>query len=106
MLYYAQSTDVFYFFYFEIRHMSQSLRDHIVVTFGDVYLKQTGLNTLPILTDETVLLETGLDSLGFAVLVVTLEQELGFDPFLLSEDAYYPRTFGEFVRFYETNSSQ
>jgi hypothetical protein len=26
---------------------------------------------------------------------------LGFDPFSISSDAYYPVTFGDFVRFYE-----
>jgi len=56
----------------------------------------------PIL-QETVLLESGLDSLGFATLVATLEMELGFDPFSESETAFYPRTFGEFVTFYFEN---
>jgi acyl carrier protein len=55
----------------------------------------------PALDEDTVLLDTGLDSLGFAVLVTRLEEELGYDPFSLSEDAFYPQTFGEFVRFYE-----
>jgi len=86
--------------------MNSELRDRIVVVFGEVYRNQTGSEVVPKLTDETVLLETGLDSLGFAVLVVTLEQELGYDPFLLSEEAYYPRTFGEFVRFYEANAAK
>ena len=36
-------------------------------------------------------------------LVRELEEELGFDPFTLSTEAFYPRTFGEFVRFYEAN---
>jgi len=53
------------------------------------------------LLDETVLLETGLNSLGFAVLVVTLEDELGFDPFPMLEEAVYPRTFIEFVDVYK-----
>lgn len=47
-----------------------------------------------------------MDSLGFAVLVVMLEDELGFDPFVLSEEAYYPRTFGEFVRFYQAAAAK
>jgi hypothetical protein len=53
------------------------------------------------LSDDLVLLESGLDSLGFAILVARLEGELGFDPFTISKDAYYPLTFGDFVRFYE-----
>lgn len=53
------------------------------------------------LTDDTVLLETGLDSLGFAVFVTNLEMELGYDPFTLMDQPVYPRTFGEFVAVYE-----
>ena len=56
------------------------------------------------LDDESVLLETGLNSLGFAILVARLEQQLGFDPFASSEHAYYPRTLGEFIGFYEKNA--
>lgn len=61
-------------------------------------------NPPPVLHDDTVLLDTGLDSLGFAVLVTRLEDELGYDPFSLSDDAFYPQTFGEFVRFYEEHA--
>ncbi|OAN19074.1 hypothetical protein A3K86_01500 [Photobacterium jeanii] len=51
--------------------------------------------------DDQVLLESGLDSLGFAILVTLLEEELDFDPFQEMEDAVYPITFGEFVAIYE-----
>lgn len=58
--------------------------------------------TLPApLSAETRLLDTGLDSLGFAVLVVRLEDRLGYDPFMLMADAVYPRTLGEFTAIYE-----
>jgi len=53
------------------------------------------------LTDELVLLESGLDSLGFAILAARLEDVLGLDPFATSEDVYFPATLGEFIRFYE-----
>lgn len=53
----------------------------------------------PILT--TPLSETSLDSLGFAILVARLEEELGYDPFALMTEAIYPTTFGEFVEIYE-----
>ena len=56
---------------------------------------------LAALTDDLVLLESGLDSLGFAVLVARLEDVLGLDPFTSSDDVYYPVTLGEFIRFYE-----
>lgn len=53
------------------------------------------------LTDDLVLLDNGFDSLFFALLVVELEAELGWDPFVAEDLAYYPRTFGEFVAFYQ-----
>ncbi|WP_418357374.1 phosphopantetheine-binding protein [Shewanella basaltis] len=57
------------------------------------------------INDDQVLLESGLDSLGFAILVALLEEELDLDPFQLMEDAVYPKTFGEFVAIYEKYSS-
>ena len=51
--------------------------------------------------DHTVLLESGLDSLGFAILVARLEEELGRDPFTEMEEVIYPRTLGEFIAIYE-----
>ena len=53
------------------------------------------------LTDDLVLLDCGLDSLCFAILVARLEDELGFDPFSTDDDVYFPTTFGDFVAFYE-----
>jgi acyl carrier protein len=56
---------------------------------------------LPALTDDLVLLDSGLDSLAIAILVARLEETLGFDPFTASDDIYYPVTLGDFIRFYE-----
>jgi hypothetical protein len=56
---------------------------------------------VPEITDDLVLLETELDSLGFAVLVTRLEESLGYDPFSLMTEPVYPTTFGEFVAVYE-----
>lgn len=53
------------------------------------------------LQDSTVLLESGLDSLGFAVLVTRLEDTLGYDPFTLMDEPVYPRTLEEFVDVYQ-----
>ncbi len=53
------------------------------------------------LDDDLVLLESGLDSLCFAILVTRLEDEVGFDPFTLSDDVYFPVTLGDFIRFYD-----
>lgn len=68
-------------------------------------LAQTNVNkSYDNLSDDTILLETELDSLGFAILVALLEEELDYDPFQLMEDAVYPQTFGEFVAIYEKYS--
>lgn len=80
-----------------------TLENAIRETFRDVFKEQNQGTIAPELSADSVLLETGLDSLGFAILVVRLEETLGFDPFVLSAEAYYPQTFGDFVTFYETN---
>jgi hypothetical protein len=59
-----------------------------------------------VLVDETILLESGLDSLGFAILVARLEEELGYDPFVLMDVPVYPRTLGEFIRIYQQLSPE
>ncbi|WP_419478504.1 acyl carrier protein [Ilumatobacter sp.] len=60
--------------------------------------------TMPEFTDDTLLLETDLDSLGFAVLVTRLEERLGYDPFSLMDEAVYPATLKEFVEVYDRYS--
>ena len=57
--------------------------------------------TLPPLGDELVLLDSGLDSLCFAILVARLEDSLGLDPFTSSDEVYFPVTLGDFVKVYE-----
>ena len=76
------------------------LKDQIKEVFNEVFELQNEGVELPNLESETVLLETGLDSLGFAIMVTRLEEEVGYDPFTLCADAYYPQTFGDFVEFY------
>jgi hypothetical protein len=53
------------------------------------------------LSDDLVLLESGFDSLCFAVLVARLEDKLGFDPFTRGDDGTLPLTVGDLVRVYE-----
>ena len=79
------------------------MRAKIEAVFKSVFLFENEGAKAPRLTDDVVLLETGLDSLGFATFVMELEAELGFDPFSLSEEPYYPRTFGELVTYYVDN---
>ena len=53
------------------------------------------------LTDELPLMDSGLDSLCFAIIVSRLEIVLGVDPFSHNEDAPFPVNLQEFVHFYE-----
>lgn len=71
--------------------------------FASIMTEQ-GRQAVTPLHHDSALLESGLDSLGFAILVTKLEDELGYDPFTVSETPYYPRTFGEFVSFYKEHA--
>jgi len=77
------------------------MREKISEVFLEVFKREVPETDPPALSDDLILLESGLDSLGFAVLIVELENRLGFDPFSLANEAFYPRTFREFVEFYE-----
>ena len=77
--------------------------DIIKQTFEEVFAENNQVNEMPKLDENLVLLESGLDSLGFAVLVVKLEEKLNFDPFILSDTPYYPQTLGDFIKFYTDN---
>lgn len=56
---------------------------------------------LAALTDQTVLADSGLDSLCFAIIVARLEDDLGVDPFTASDEVYFPVSFADFVALYE-----
>jgi acyl carrier protein len=75
------------------------VRTEIVTQFKQVAQEQK--KRLAPLTDRLELLNSGLDSLCFAILVSRLEDSLGRDPFSLAEDAEFPVTFGDFVNLYE-----
>ena len=76
-----------------------SVRSTIAAQFEQVATEQK--KTLAPLSDDLVLLESGLDSLCFAVIVARLEDALGVDPFSAAEDAEFPVTLGDFIKFYE-----
>jgi len=76
-----------------------SVRTSIVSQFEQVAKDQR--KKLAPLSDDLVLLESGLDSLCFAILVARLEDALGVDPFSAAEDAEFPVTLGDFIKFYE-----
>jgi acyl carrier protein len=57
--------------------------------------------TLAPLQDDLPLMESGLDSLCFAILVARLEDTLGVDPFASVSGSRFPTTVGSLVSFYE-----
>jgi acyl carrier protein len=76
-----------------------SVRSTITSQFQQV--AQEHQRTLTPLSDDTKLIESGLDSLSFAVIVARLEDLLGIDPFNAADVLEFPVTFGDFVRLYE-----
>ena len=82
---------------------NSTLFTQILTVYQEVYSSQNKGVSAPKIKNETVLLESGLDSLGHAILITRLEEKLGYDPFSISTEAYYPRTFGELVEFYRVN---
>jgi acyl carrier protein len=79
--------------------MGMSVRSTVTKIFEQVAQEQQ--RTLVALSDNLKLLESGLDSLSFAIIVAKLEDELGFDPFNSDELVEFPITFGDFVHLYE-----
>jgi aryl carrier-like protein len=57
--------------------------------------------TLAPLTDNLSLLDFGLDSLCFAILLARLEDVIGANPFAASPEVRFPNTIGELIAFYE-----
>jgi len=76
-----------------------SVREKIISAIQQIAVEQHV--ALPPLDDDLALQETGLDSLGFAILVARLEDDVGFDPFSLSTNPSLPLTIGDLIRAYE-----
>ena len=81
-----------------------NVRSEILDQFKQVAHEQD--RRLVPLCDELPLLDSGLDSLCFAILVSRLEIVLGVDPFSQNTDAPFPVNLGEFIRFYENTVQQ
>jgi len=79
-----------------------SVRAVITGVFEEVAREQQ--RNLAPLKDDLKLLQSGLDSLSFALIVARLEDSLGFDPFDSAES--FPVTFGDFVRLYAAHQKE
>ena len=79
--------------------VGMSLRPVIIAEFERVAREQE--RTLAPLSDDVVLLASGLDSLCLAIIIARLENTLGFDPFVTPDGVNLPVTVGHFIRSYE-----
>lgn len=75
------------------------VEDTVKTQFEQVAIEQH--RKLSRLIPELKLLDCGLDSLGFALIVARLEDALGFDPFESCEEMKFPVTYGDFIKMYE-----
>jgi hypothetical protein len=73
---------------------------HTIISEFEQIARQQAKKLAP-LSDNLVLLDSGLDSLCFAIIVARLEDTLGLDPFNSEEEVDFPVTLGDFIRFYE-----
>ncbi len=79
-----------------------TVRETIKTQFEQVAVEQH--RKLVRLADDLKLLDSGLDSLSFALIVARLEDKLGFDPFDSDAVERFPVTFGDFVQLYESHA--
>ena len=83
-----------------------SLHEILIDEFNAVFNEKNPGDQPPVLCPDTVLMQTGLDSLGLAIWIVRLEIRLGYDPFQLSSEPFYPVVFSDFFKFYESFYSE
>jgi acyl carrier protein len=74
-----------------------TIRSTILAEMQQIAVRQD--RTLGPLTDDLALLNSGFDSLCFAILVAQLEDDLGLDPFS-SEQVEFPVTLGDFNKLH------
>jgi aryl carrier-like protein len=81
----------------DIRQMD--IRQVVIQQFEQVAREQK--RSLAKLSDDLDLLDTGLDSLCFAIIVAQIEDIVDLDPFGSSDEVPFPVTVGDFIRCYE-----
>ena len=79
-----------------------SIRSIILSQFESVAKEQN--QKLAPLSDDLELLNCGLDSLCFAIIVARLEDALGYDPFSSDEVVDIPLTLNDFIKLYENHA--
>ena len=76
-----------------------NVRSEILDQFKQVAHEQD--KRLGPLSDELPLMDSGLDSLCFAIIVSRLETALDVDPFSQNQGAPFPVNLRDFISFYE-----
>ena len=76
-----------------------STRDTIISVFEQVAADQNC--RLAPMSDDLRLAECGLDSLSFAIIIASLEDSLGVDPFNSAEWVDFPATLGGLIQLYD-----
>jgi len=74
------------------------MRNQIIAVIEQVAREQN--KTLRPITDDLEIVESGLDSLCFAIIVAKLEDRFGVDPLNTDTEAEFPITFGDFFAMY------
>lgn len=77
----------------------------IILSEFEAVAKEQGRELAP-LSDDLELLDSGLDSLCFAIIVARLEDVLGCDPFNGDEAIDLPLTLNDFIRLYERDGKK
>jgi acyl carrier protein len=82
-----------------MQEVDMTVRAAVISQFTQVAKEQN--KQLAPLSDDLVLVDSGLDSLCFAIIVARLEEALGCDPFAAAENIQFPITLGDFIKFYQ-----
>ena len=77
----------------------QSVRGLVFQTITAVAEEQGKI--LGPISDQTVLMDSGLDSLCVAIVVARLDDQLEVDPFGTADDVTLPITLSDFIQIYE-----
>jgi len=83
-----------------------SIREVVLESVTEVAKRQGAEVDGGMLENDSSLKDVGLDSLGFAILVSELESQMGYDPFVILDKPFLPKTVGELIELYERFSDR
>jgi acyl carrier protein len=83
----------------ETAEIAMSVRETIIGRITEIAAQQR--KRLAPLSDDLLLVDSGLDSLCLAMLVASLDDSLDLDPFSANDTLAFPATLGAFIELYE-----